>query len=340
MMRTVLLPLFVLSVSVSPAQQFTGQWKGSFVDKSSAFGNFSGDKCDYVLELDVKGRDVNGFSYTYFTEGGKRYYTICKLEGFVDPKKKYIEVKEIERTKTNIPSTIRNCFQVHRLTYFKQGDTETIEGDWLPAPRQEGNCGFGSTQLTRRSLASDFPTVAAKQQKAAENRNAPVMTKNQTSAAAKTGMSKKTSPSSLPETAPLPLAAAPALPAEKTNEKEEVSSPRLDSRRNTILKTIEVEHRDVRVDFYDNGEIDGDSVSVYFNGKQVLANRKLTDRALTLNLRIEDKGAANELVMFAENLGSIPPNTAIMVVTDGPNRYEIRITSDLEKSGAIRFVLK
>jgi hypothetical protein len=44
--------------------------------------------------------------------------------------------------------------------------------------------------------------------------------------------------------------------------------------------------------------------------------------------------------MYAENLGLIAPNTALMVVTDGPNRYEIRITSDLEKSGTIRIVRK
>jgi len=48
----------------------------------------------------------------------------------------------------------------------------------------------------------------------------------------------------------------------------------------------------------------------------------------------------NELVMYAENLGTIPPNTALMVVTDGTKRYEVRITSDLKKSGAIHFIHK
>ena len=48
----------------------------------------------------------------------------------------------------------------------------------------------------------------------------------------------------------------------------------------------------------------------------------------------------NELIMYADNLGEIPPNTALMIVTDGDNRYEVRITSDLQKSGTIRFVRK
>ncbi len=44
--------------------------------------------------------------------------------------------------------------------------------------------------------------------------------------------------------------------------------------------------------------------------------------------------------MYAENLGTIPPNTALMVVNDGDNRYEVRISSDLQKSGVIRFMHK
>jgi hypothetical protein len=42
--------------------------------------------------------------------------------------------------------------------------------------------------------------------------------------------------------------------------------------------------------------------------------------------------------MYAENLGEIPPNTALMVVTDGDKRYEVRISSDYKKSGTIHFV--
>ena len=53
-----------------------------------------------------------------------------------------------------------------------------------------------------------------------------------------------------------------------------------------------------------------------------------------------DKKDVNELVMYADNLGSIPPNTALMVVTDGDSRYEVRISSDLQRSGVIRFIHK
>lgn len=94
------------------------------------------------------------------------------------------------------------------------------------------------------------------------------------------------------------------------------------------------------MDLYDNGDIDGDTISLFFNGKLVLAHKRLTDKALSVNLDVDNSRDINELVMYAENLGSIPPNTAVMIVTDGDNRYEVRIASDLQKSGTIRFVHK
>ncbi len=44
--------------------------------------------------------------------------------------------------------------------------------------------------------------------------------------------------------------------------------------------------------------------------------------------------------MYAENLGEIPPNTALMIVIDGDNRHEVRITSDTQKNGTIAFTHK
>lgn len=334
------------------AQNFDGQWKGEFIDKSTSVGNFSEDKCEYVLELEVKGEKVNGSSYTYFTEAGKRFYTICKLEGNIDFKKKFIEIRETQRTKTNIPSNIRNCYQVHKLTFFKQGDIETLEGNWLPAPNQDGNCGFGNTKLTKRSLASNYPNAYAtlnKQESNSKSHTAqhkstetPKVKSNAVDNKLKSGTKKdfnntvanNDKDDSLSENKSI-------VKEEKTKEsKSNDADFKLEKRKNTILKTIEVESKTVKVDLYDNGEVDGDSISLIYNNKLLLSNKRLTTKAITLNLNVDEESQVNELVMYAENLGTIAPNTALMVVTDGPNRYEVRITSDLEKSGVIRFVHK
>src|SRR5690606_24720182 len=104
--------------------------------------------------------------------------------------------------------------------------------------------------------------------------------------------------------------------------------------------TLTVENDIIRVMLYDNGEIDGDSISLFYNKKLIVNHQLLTDKALTIELPVPADNLINELVMYAENLGKYPPNTALMVITDGKNRFEVRITSDLEKSGTIRFVRK
>jgi hypothetical protein len=43
------------------------------------------------------------------------------------------------------------------------------------------------------------------------------------------------------------------------------------------------------------------------------------------------------LVMVAENLGRIPPNTSLMIVQDGEKRHQVSITSTEQKNAMVRF---
>jgi hypothetical protein len=94
------------------------------------------------------------------------------------------------------------------------------------------------------------------------------------------------------------------------------------------------------VSLYDNGQIDGDTVSLYFNGKLMIASQKLSTTPIRLDLELDLDRNDNDLVMYAENLGSIPPNTALMIVTVGDKRYEVNITSTEQTNGTVRFKLK
>lgn len=103
-----------------------------------------------------------------------------------------------------------------------------------------------------------------------------------------------------------------------------------------IAQEIVVESDSITVDFYDNGEIDGDSISVFFNEQLLAFSQRLSTRSLHFDLTLDSTKEVNELSMFADNLGSIPPNTALMIVNDGVKRYDIRLSSSLEKSATIR----
>jgi hypothetical protein len=112
------------------------------------------------------------------------------------------------------------------------------------------------------------------------------------------------------------------------------------TRENVLAQEIEVASDSVQVDFYDNGEIDGDSISVFFNQKLMAFSQKLSTRSIHFNIVLDSSIAVNELSMFADNLGSIPPNTALMIVSDGEKQYEIRLSSNLEKNATIRMKRK
>jgi hypothetical protein len=110
-----------------------------------------------------------------------------------------------------------------------------------------------------------------------------------------------------------------------------------DNRVHEIVKTIRVPASKIMVELYDNAEIDGDSISVFLNGKLVLYHQGLTEKPIRLQFDAV-AGKVYELSMFAENLGTIPPNTALLVAHSGKNRYEIFLSSSKEKTATVRFI--
>jgi hypothetical protein len=350
--------LFSLQISVF-SQRFDGQWKGGFTDNSTSFVGFGGENIDYVLELECRGSKVHGYSYTYFKEGTKRYYTICKLTGTLNKATREISVTEFEVTKKNTPPDFRNCFQTHKLRYSKDSDAlEILEGTWIPAPNQQGDCGFGKTTLARRLIKkaplrnnpktnttiakkttpfrdmnqASKPPVAIKQKSIVKDQNKKPVTSFKPPVTKKEDVVKNDKPfkTDIPLIKPFSKKEEAGIPSKLPFEK----------RSKAVLKTIEIEQETFTVQVYDNGEIDGDSVSVFYNGSLLASHERLSDKPITFNLSLNKSNNSNELTMYAENLGEIPPNTALMIVTDGDKRYEVRITSDTQKNGTIAFTHK
>jgi len=111
-------------------------------------------------------------------------------------------------------------------------------------------------------------------------------------------------------------------------------------RENVVLNEIEVDSDSLQVDFYDNGEVDGDSISVFYNKTLIAFNQKLSSRSVHFDVVLDTTKEYNEITMFADNLGSIPPNTALMIIDDGKNRYDVRMMSSLDKNATIRIKRK
>lgn len=88
---------------------------------------------------------------------------------------------------------------------------------------------------------------------------------------------------------------------------------------------------------YDNGEIDGDTVSVLLNGELILAKQGLKASAIKKTIYIPAGQTETSLVLYAENLGKYPPNTGLLVVHDGDEVYQIRFSADLKQNAEIIF---
>lgn len=114
--------------------------------------------------------------------------------------------------------------------------------------------------------------------------------------------------------------------------------PVLIERKLELVKEIIVDTGNVRLDFYDNGVIDGDTISVYVNGITVVSNQVLSTKPITIYVRIDFNKPRQEMVMVGENLGSIPPNTALMIVNANDKRYQVYLTSDNKKNAMVRFI--
>ena len=114
----------------------------------------------------------------------------------------------------------------------------------------------------------------------------------------------------------------------------------LTTRTNSLVKQINTEAGQIKLDLYDNGEIDGDTVSIYHNNKLVVSQARLSQKPITVNIDVNAEEPHHEVVMVAENLGSIPPNTSVMIITAGSKRYQVYISSTEQKNAKVVFDLK
>lgn len=104
------------------------------------------------------------------------------------------------------------------------------------------------------------------------------------------------------------------------------------------IPEIRVDTGQIRLDFYDNAQIDGDSITVLVNGNTVVSNQILGLKPITLFVTVDLRNTFHEIEMIANNLGSIPPNTALLIITTGEKRYQLFLSSTKAKSAMVRLV--
>ena len=100
---------------------------------------------------------------------------------------------------------------------------------------------------------------------------------------------------------------------------------------------IENSAYDILIELFDNAEVDGDRVSIYHNNTLIVSNQMLNKTPITFKIHADANNREHEFVMIAENLGTIPPNTALMRITVGTQVYKLGVKTDLQTNAKIVF---
>jgi len=111
----------------------------------------------------------------------------------------------------------------------------------------------------------------------------------------------------------------------------------VEQRKTVVPQVVEFKSDSLELKLYDNGEIDGDTVSILLNGEILLTKQGLKASAIKKTIYIQPGSNEITLVLYAENLGKYPPNTGLLVVHDGEDVYQVRFSADLQQNAAVIF---
>ena len=268
MLRTTLLFLSLLTVTIIGAQDINGIWRGRLVmEPGGCFPVYNME-----LQIRVVGTKITGTSY-HFSDTTN--YVKESFEGTYRADSNTISITELGVTVFHIPADCIPCIKKYSLSFHKGGNEEQLRGSWSGKTMDnKSSCPPGTIVLTRIVKSAFKPTLP----------------------------------------------------------------PSLTERKAELVREIKVDTGTIKLDFYDNGQIDGDTISVYVNNMPVVSNRMLTAKPISVTVKIDLKRTEQEVIMVGENLGSIPPNTALMIVNAGDKRYQLYLTSDDKKNALVRFV--
>lgn len=346
MMKQIIILVFLFCSTQLVAQKYSGQWTGSFASKDEP-----NSQTEYVLEIEAKGNSFTGTSTTYYMFDGKRFYTICEIKGTIDQGSKTLTSTELKVIKKNTPPEQGDCLQIHTLTYFRKGETEELSGTWKGA-RDIDKCGVGSTTLLRKQLVKNSVTTTSQNNTARMN---PAVPKPAQEKPVNKPVTKPATTNTTVKTEPkkeIPVTTAPVI-TKVENKKEtdiktevkptNIQAPKLpnglEKRESKVFETIAIAEEEINISLYDNAEVDGDVITVLFNGEVVASQKTLSEKPITIQLKAI-RGRDNVLTMYAENQGRVPPNTAIMRVQNGEQYYKVFLSADDKKNGSVVFRFK
>ena len=334
----------------------TGLWTGLMFNDTTEL-NYR-----YEIAISEKNGRLVGYSQTFFILDGTEYFGVKKLKITIDGDK--VITQDLKLLKNNYPiKPPKGVYVLNVLNFEKTNDVMVLKGmfstnrtkEYAPATGYihiEKKIDFKESPLVKQlkelELDNDlsFITVEKPSEKTVVVKAEPV--KEEPVAAVKPAKKEKPAKGK-------PVKVKPAEEKEVTETKEVIvkkepvkpqeTKPKqaaadINGRIIETIQRVNYISDSLVITLYDNGEVDGDTVSVLMNGKVIMPMVGLSTNAVRKTIYTKDITDSIQIVMYAENLGSLPPNTGLLIVYDGKQRYEIRFSGDLKKNSAIVFKKK
>ncbi len=353
--------LFSATSFAQSSQDMTGLWTGLMFNDTTEL-NYR-----YEIAISEKNGRLIGYSQTFFILDGKEYYGVKKIRITIDgdkvvtqdlklldnnypikpPKGVYV-LNVLNFQMTNDVMVLKGMFQTNRTKEYapatgyihvekkteykesplvKQLKVLGLDSDlsFLPVETPAVEVAVVKTEVIKEQPVKEQPVAKVKpveKEKPAKEKPVKVKTTKEKEPAETKEVIVKNEPQKPQET-------KPKQPAAEINGRTIETIQRVNYTSDSLVLTL-----------YDNGEVDGDTVSVIMNGNVIMPMVGLSTKPVRKTIYTKDITDSIQIVMYAENLGSLPPNTGLLIVNDGKERYEIRFSGDLKKNSAIVFKRK
>lgn len=354
------------SFSQSAPADMTGLWTGLMFNDTTEL-NYR-----YEIAISEKNGRLIGYSQTFFIDDGKEYYGVKKLKITIDGNK--VITQDLKLLENNYPIKAPKGVYVLNVLHFEmKNDVLMLSGMFETNRTRQYAPATGYVHIEKKIDYKQSPLVQQLEKMGlmdelsfvpVEKPAEVIAVKTETvkeEPVAKARPVEKEKPAEEKIVKPKPVKEKTAVKEKeitKTKEpvvtKEEVAKKEPEIKTTTETKpkqaAAEIKGRIIEtiqsvnytsdslvISLYDNGEVDGDTVSVLMNGDVIMPMVGLSTKAVHKTIYTKDITDSIQIVMYAENLGSLPPNTGLLIVYDGRERYEIRFSGDLKKNAAIVF---
>jgi hypothetical protein len=297
--------LFVFIFINTSAQDVSGLYSGVLVNDSTKKVQ------NYELALSEYKGKITGYAYTTFVVNDTFYYSVKRIKA--TKANGELIVEDVKMLVNNFPSTpSKGVHQINTIPLDQQDTINELKGTWRTTKTKVYYSIHGQLELKKDNDSLRSPLIQHLYELNVLSKPSVTQVNNT--------VKQKTKPASIKSSVVAP---------------QEIS---VDKRTPKVLRTIDIHSDSLILSFYDNGVVDGDTISVEFNGQRIIAQVKLTAVAVKKTIWLKPgETDTYQLTLIAENLGTIPPNTGLLIVQDGKNKFEIHFTADLQNNAVVEF---